>query len=30
MLRNTCDMPRLWSNSAWLAATSPFSFRVFA
>ena len=26
MERNTCENRRLWSNSIWLAATSPFSF----
>ena len=25
--RNTCEKRRLWSNSTWLAASSPFSLR---
>ena len=30
MLRNTCEKRRLWSNSIWLAASSPLAFSTSA
>ena len=30
MLRNTCEKRRLWSNSTWLAASSPLAFSISA